>query len=245
MNSSRDFIYQDLYSKIEKLFNENRYNQIVNIKDTSTDIDFLDPQKIHYFEFAEIFAVSYTELKLFQKALVIIDNHIQYLIALGNTSSDDYSEDLTTFFLMKIKIYEKQNSILKQLKCVLNYIKIGGKDKQILDMKFDLEEASFSKYVMVNKVLLFVTFGLSLLKFFSILSIGKSFLSILIPTVLIWFTLNYFFWRKIKQFYLIGIRRYMQILKLTCYDRLWHNSQPSKTRCLRLSPMLAIFSETL
>lgn len=110
---------------------------------------------------------------------------------------------------MKIEIYGKQKSILKQLKSILSYISFGGKDKQILDLKLELEDALYLKYVMINKVILYSIVGLALVSFLLNLSFGKSFFTIYTTPVLIWFLLNYVFWKKIKQLYLKVIRRYL------------------------------------
>lgn len=97
MNTSNNITYNDIYVKIENLYIENSYDQIVNIKDQRPDINFLDSTKMYYCEFAEVFAIFYIELNLFQKALVIIDNPVQYLLDSGLTS-EEYFDDLTTFF---------------------------------------------------------------------------------------------------------------------------------------------------
>ncbi len=205
MKTNNNIIYHDLYTNIKKLYLENDYFQIINIKDTRPDVDFLNSTKMHYCEFAEVFAISYIELCLFQKALGIIDNHLQYLLDLG-ISSEEYFDDLTTFFLMKIEIYEKLNSILKQYRSVLSYINLGGKNNQILKLKLKLEEALFMKYVKINKIIMYVMVGLVLISVFSILSVEKSFLTILTTFGIIWYLLNYIFYKKAKQLFIKVIK---------------------------------------
>lgn len=207
MSSSNDIdTYNSLFADIEKCYLENKHDQIINLKNARTDIDFLNTTKPHYFDFAEIFAISYIELNLFQKALVIIDNYLQYLYKIGN-SAEEYDDDLTIFFLLKIEIYNRQNSNLKAYKSVLKYVNCGGNDDQILDLIPIYEDALYLKYVQIHKVLLYLTLGISVISLLWSLAEGQSFRSILTTVFYIWFLLNWVFYKKIKQYYIILLRK--------------------------------------
>ena len=207
MNSTKDIIYNDLFAEIEKLYLGNSYLEIVNIKEARHDVDFLDSTKKHYCEFAIAFANSYIELDIFEKAIVIIDEYLRYLFDKGIVSEEDL-EELSIFFLMKIEIYEIQGSILKQYRYIIWYIDLGGKDKQILEWKLDVEEALFMKYVKINKILLYILVGIIIISIVSTLITGKAFLSNLTTIGVVWYLLNYIFHKKTKQLFLHILKQF-------------------------------------
>lgn len=201
MNRTNNKTYQDFFKQIENLYLDDKYDQIINIINTHTDINLFDSTKKHYCEFMEICAISYIELGLFKNALFIINEYLLYLNK-NEISTEEQFDDLTTFYLMKIEIYNKINSSFKQYKSVLMYIRYGGKDKQILDLKPILEETLFLKYVKVNKVIMYIMLGIILLSIISKLTIGGAVLSTLTTIGILWFLLNYIFHKKIKQIFI-------------------------------------------
>lgn len=84
--------------RINKLFDENKYKEVLEIIDSNPDIDFLNSKHENYGVFAEIISVSYLELKNYTYALSIINDYIIYLKNLPiDKKTKEY--DLTNFFI--------------------------------------------------------------------------------------------------------------------------------------------------
>jgi len=187
----------NIYNKIKELYIEDQYKEIIEIKNANRDIDFLNPNQVDYIQLAEIIAVSYIELNLFKDALVVIDNCIDYL-----TENKNNGEDLTIFFSLRIEVLKKRNSLIKQYKTVLEYMKIGGDDSHVLSLINDIENALFDRYVVVNKIIMFIILIVIILSIFQLLYIGKPLLTMITTIGLLWYLFNYVFYKKIKSFYL-------------------------------------------
>lgn len=201
MNKSNIMAYTEIFNEIEKLYLQEKYKEIIDIANSYEDIYFLDKKGEKYSELAEIFAVSYIELKMWKKALTIIDNHLDYLIKEGFRNKES-KDDLTTFCLLKIEIYQKRNSLVKQLKTTLNYIKHEGDDKQILEIKSAIEEELYLKYVTMNKIIMYTILVVILFDILMLIYRDRSFFSIFTTIGIIWFIINYAFHKRIKPLFI-------------------------------------------
>lgn len=190
----------DLYDKIEELYLENRYNDIIEIENTHKEIDFFNPLHKDFDELAEIFAVAYIELNMFNKAITVIDLYIKNM---NRKMIDDleYQDDLTTFLKFKIEVNQKQNALIKEFKSILEYIKLGGKDNDILSLKPDVENELFARYTKINGVIMYGSIGLILLCTLNIHFWGKSILLILSFIVIYWYLINFIFKKMAKKIY--------------------------------------------
>lgn len=196
-NKNRNLYYYTLCNKVEVLFDSEDYKEVIHIVNANPNINFQDKSKDNYEFLAEIISVSYLELGIFSKALLVIDNCILYLTENGINSSNK-NDDLTNFILIKMEIYERSNSLLKQFKTALKYVNLGGTDPLVLDWKHDTEEKLFLKYVSIIK---YFTYFLILLMFIDIIGLfyfEKSFSKMIIYIGTAWILMNYLFHKIIR-----------------------------------------------
>lgn len=198
---NKDKRYQEISNSIEKLYLEKEYRKIIDIKETNSDIDFLDNTGSSYCQFSEIFTVSYIEHSRFKYALAIINRYLDYLRE-KDLAKCDYQDDLDTFYWLKLEIHDKQNAPLKQLRAVENYIKDGGKDNEILALREKLQDVLFLRFVRLNKAIMILVFVIILLSILRVLSFGSTMLMSFTSIWVLWYLLNYIFHKKIKRIFL-------------------------------------------
>ena len=113
MKIIRNKTEQNLFAEIENFYLNHKYYEIINLKGIHADTNFFDSEKEHYCKLSEIFSISYIELGFLKKALVIINEYLHYLNKNGISTEDDF-DDLATFYLMKIEIYDKRNCLVNR-----------------------------------------------------------------------------------------------------------------------------------
>ena len=191
---------QEKFNVIEKLFLEEKFDSIVSFwLENVEDLNFCETRLT--LELAESLSLSFIEVENFQQALFYIDSSINYLLDENKQAESNeninFIDDITTFYKLKIIVYQNTKKLLNECKAVNSYL-MYRQDEDILELKNGIEDYLIYKYYRLNKFVLIIIIVLTSLLFIESKYINHKLLFIIIPIPLVWLIVNYFFSKKVN-----------------------------------------------
>lgn len=192
---------ENLFKKFESLYIEGEYKDIIELKSkypVLNNLDILQDEYSpdEYSQLIEIFAGSFTQLDMFSEAIELIDCHINLLK--GKHLDEEVMDDLTTFFHFKIIIKQKRKALFSEYKTINEYIALGGTDSNLLDIKKDVENLIYERYIIANKVIYGIAIIVTVLIIFFPKIFRNTYTSVGTTVVVVWMVINYIFYKKIE-----------------------------------------------
>jgi hypothetical protein len=192
------------YEIIEQLYDKEDYDSVISYWENNKN-KFNVNKKIYHDNLFLILSISYFEKGYLKKSLHYFNLRIN-----NNLKNHSFSiQEMGEVYLLKISLLDKLNMKFKEYITTLEYLKMGGKLKTIIEHKDFIEENLYRKLMLFNKYLYGIFFLMITFNIFFMLKYGMflgEILYIFYNTfsllILIWMVINSLFHKQLKKWFM-------------------------------------------
>lgn len=193
---------------LEELFLDDQFEAVSNFWDkNAVSLNFSSNDRSD--EIAEILSTSFVETGQYSKALIFINSYLDFRLKNSKVNEEWFVDDVTSFIYLKIAVYDQTGRIFKEYKAVNKYLQFK-QNESIFEIRDDLENIFYNKYVFLNGILMFIGCGFQMLSSLNV-SLFNNVIFLISSLILIgWFILNSLFKTR-SRFLLIKLIKYITL----------------------------------
>ncbi|TKG92957.1 hypothetical protein EYV94_18475 [Puteibacter caeruleilacunae] len=196
---------------LEKLYLKNKFKEIIEFWDLhAEELDYCQNEESALI--AEVISASLINQGQYSRALSYVNSYLYFLQRENQQSrieDEDIIDDMITFYDFKIEIYHRTNKIIHEYAAIHRFL-LYDKDDVILQLKEELEDAIFDRFVLINKILLFVTFAIKVLVYILPSFEHSLYISVVTSIVFWWIFINLLFYRRVRDIFIRLLNKYFE-----------------------------------